>query len=33
MDKKLKEMEKAKEYIDEILNNPIVLDKLNKEYE
>jgi hypothetical protein len=33
MDKKLKEMEKAKEYIDEILNNPTVLEKLNNEYE
>jgi len=31
MDQKLKEMGKAKEYIDEILSNSTVLEKLNNE--
>jgi hypothetical protein len=29
MDQKLKEMEKIKQYIDKILNNPTVLKELN----
>jgi hypothetical protein len=29
MDQKLKEMEKTKQYIDKILNNPTVLKELN----